>query len=116
MPVKITTGESNIAVSYRFTFPNGYVFKVIAVPLDTRTAREVLGNVTEDYTLIIPIAPPGIAFPFLSGMQQNVSYVTVHTGITGTPLDLITLLLPVLTTVPPVDELLPVAQAWFDAL
>lgn len=116
MPVKIVTGESNIAVSYRFTFPNGYVFKVVVVPLDVRTAREVFGNVTEDYTLVIPIAPPGVAFPFLAGMKQTPSYVTVHTGVTGTPLELLSVLLPTLTTLPPVDELLPIAQAWFEGL
>lgn len=116
MPTTIITGEANIAVSYRLNFPNGQRFKVMAIPLDTRTATQVLGSVTEDYTLIVPLRPPGIAWPFLREFKPQASYVQSHTGIQGAFLGLLTLLIPILTTIPPADDILTLAEDWYNEL
>lgn len=114
MPVTVQTGQANIAVSYRFNFPNGSVFKVAAIPLDTRTATLVLGNVTDEYALIVPLQPRGEAYEFLAGFRPTSSYVATHTGLSGPALELLTLLLPELTTIPPADILVDIAQEWYD--
>ena len=114
MPVTVSTGESNICVFYRFDFPNGSRLKIAAVPLDDKVSREVLGNVTENYTLIIPLHPRGMAWPFLAGFQPRPSYVTQYLDYDGDLLDLITLLIPELTKIPPADDLLDIAQVWWD--
>lgn len=115
MPVTVITGQSNICVTYRFNFPDGTTFKVAAVPLDTRTATRVLGNVTDEYSLVVPLSPPGVAFPFLANFKPRPSFVTLHTGLTGDALDLLTALLPELTTIPPADILVDIAQEWWTA-
>ena len=116
MPVTVRTGQSNICVAYRFNFPNGQHFTVAAVPLDVETARSVLGNVTEDYSLVVPIHPLGFTWPFLAGMQQTPQYVGEHTQLTGNMLILLTMMIPKLATIPPADDLLAIAEEWYQAL
>jgi hypothetical protein len=113
MPVQIITGQSTIAVFYRFVFPDATRFVVAAAPLDEATSSQVLGNVTQDYSLVIPILPRGMAWPFLRGFRPAVDYVTQMTGITGSPAQLLARLIPDLVTIPPADVLADIADQWY---
>lgn len=113
MPVQILTGQSTICVFYRFNFPDGSRFIVSAAPLDDDTATKVLGNVTQDYSLIIPILPRGLAWPFLRGFHPAPDYVTQMTGLTGSPAALLARLIPELATIPPADVLSDIADQWY---
>lgn len=116
MTVQILTGQSTIAIFYRFNFPDGSRFVVAAAPLDDDTATKVLGNVTQDYSLVIPLLPRGMAWPFLRGFHPAVDYVTQMTGLTGSPAALLARLIPELVTLPPADTLADIAETWYAEL
>src|SRR3989304_5503070 len=80
---QISVGESNMALFYRLVLPDGSRLIFGAVPLDADSALRVIGNVTVEYTLFIPIQPAGVPWMFLRGFQPQIEYLTSHTGLTG---------------------------------
>jgi len=113
MTTKLVTGESQVAVSYRLTLPDGMRIALMAVPLDDRTAGEVIGSVSTEYTLVIPLFPPGRAWPFLRGMSLDLNYVKQATALMGRHASLLQKLLPSLTLIPPGDDLIDLADEWY---
>jgi hypothetical protein len=116
MPVKVTPGEMYLSIAYRFQFEDGTRFVVTSTPLSPEVAREIIGNVTEDYSLISPVIPPGKAWPFIRGFTPQVSYVTENTGLRGSIAELFSMLCPLLVALRPVDELIDAAEEWYRSL
>jgi hypothetical protein len=115
MPTTIRTGESYITIFYRLVLPDGLTFVVAVTPLDPDTASRVIGFVTEDYVMISPITPPGVAAFFLRGIFLSPDYVGQCTFLTGDALALLTYLLPKLTQLLAADLIAEAADDW-DAL
>jgi hypothetical protein len=116
MTTKTTVAETYLTVFYRFQFPDGSRFVVASTPLTPDVAGNVIGNVTQDYSLITPIIPPGRAWPFLRASNPTPEYVEANTGLRGSLAQLLSALCPLLVAVRPIDDLEAAADGWYASL
>lgn len=110
MPIK--AAQANLSVFYRLELSNGSTYVIMATPLSVRIGQDILNVFNEQYTLITLLAPPGRSYPFLRNTSTNNAFVHSKLGIPGDAADLLTYLMPLLTTFPPGDELLDLAEQW----
>jgi hypothetical protein len=111
----IEVGESEIALFYRLVLPDGTKLVFGAVALDVQTATRVIGNVTVEYSLFVPILPPGAPWMFLRGFKPGVDYITGQTGIEGSPAALYAELMPLIAALAPADDIAEAADTWYNA-
>jgi len=110
---QISVGQSEMALFYRLVLPDGSRLVFGAVPLDADTALRVIGNVTVEYSLIIPIFPRGTTWPFLRGFRPQPEYVEFHLLVAGTVADLYSYLMPLISALAPADAIAEAADAWW---
>jgi hypothetical protein len=112
---KVLTGQDTLIVFYRFLWENGEQFCFAVSPLQPEVAREVIGTLSEDYSLVIPIIPAGKAWAFLRGYIIPEDYIRTSCFLDARTASLLFALMPSLTQVRPADDLLDLAIAWRNA-
>jgi hypothetical protein len=114
LPVKISVGQSEAVYFYRLVFPDGKTLTCAVSPLGPDVAGRVIGTLTDEYTLFVPIEPIGQPWAFLRGVAAPVSYVQLRTQLPPWVCSLLGRLMILLTAARPADEIVDVAQAWYE--
>jgi hypothetical protein len=112
--INIVVGQTEALYVYRLTFPDGKLLTVAVAPLNRDVAGRVIGTLTEEYTLLVPIEPPGSAWAFLRGYASPVSYIQSHTALPPWACSLLGAMIIPLVAAAPADDILAAATAWFE--
>jgi hypothetical protein len=113
-PVKISVGQTEAMYFYRLVFPDGKTLIFAMAPLNLETASGVIGTLTEEYVLFIPIEPRGRPWAFLRGYAAQVAYVQQQTELPPWACSLLGRLMILLSSVRPADEIADAATAWYE--
>jgi hypothetical protein len=114
MPINIVVGQTEAVYVYRLTFPDGKSLTCCVTPLNQDVAGRVIGNLSEEYTLFIPLEPRGMPWGFLRGYATPVSYVQEKTQLPPWACSLLGRLMILLTAARPADEIADLAAAWYE--
>jgi len=109
----IRTSQNNIVVFYDLAFDNGLRVIITASPLSPETGREILGNYTEEYTMIGLQQPAKRSYPFLRGIPMGADYIAAQLDIEEPIKSLVAKLMPRLTILDLPDLILLDAEIWY---
>jgi hypothetical protein len=112
--INIVVGQTEALYVYRLTFPDGKLITVAVAPLNADVAGRVIGTLSEEYTLLVPIEPRGYPWAFLRGYASPVQYIQERTALPPWACSLLGAMIIPLVAAAPADDILRAATAWYE--
>ncbi len=111
--VHIVVGQTEALYFYRLTFPNGDQLVVGVTPVTVDVGGRVVGTLTAEYSLVIPLAPLGRPWAFLRGFMPGASYVQQSMQLPPWASSLLASIMPLLARVAPAEDVADAAERWY---